>query len=532
MKGKNWLLVFFGIVVLLVVALAVALPILLDVNRYKDQVSAQIESATGKPVSIGRLALTVWPTLSVQVDDFELGNGRGFPKGHLLKTERIYAVLDLGALLDRKLRITSVEIDRPDIHLLSGAHGRWNFAMASRQPAGSIRPVSDSSSFSLGTISSVKIVEGELRVAGLTKGGRVGKPYFGASHLDCDFVDVDLSFLDHGQSSNFPLRRQPSFRLVQGAGLRDAAENRPIARGTIRANSLILGPFHAAAARSKVSLFEKEVLLEDWDLEFYEGKVAGNFSTNWAGEPPRYHAHLTVRGVNGGKFMEAFPDRRGKMTGTLDGELELRGVLAKSPDPLHGMQGSGKLTVKHGRLPWLKLNEPLQAFARKEGVPALSADPGAFSLLTSDVQIAQSRITSEKVRVEAEGLRIQAAGTVIPAGKGNLSYQGVAEISMAEQPWMLVLTALTEATYADGVLRVPFTLSGTFAAIKFGTKARRDLGRQLANQLLSSFTSQKKTGERTEASPPTQATPEKPDPKQMLRGLREMFRKKRSPEKD
>ena len=266
----------------------------------------------------------------------------------------------------------------------------------------------------------------------LTKGGQVGKPHFGASHLDCDFVDVDLFFLDQGQISNLPLRRKSSFRLVQGVRLLYAAEKRPIARGTIRADSLILGPFHATSARSRVSLFEEEFQLDDLGLDFYEGKAAGNLSTNWAGKQPRYHVHLDVRGMNGRKFMEAFPHGKGKMTGTVDGELELRGVLAESSNLLHGMQGNGKLTVKDGQLPWLKLNEHLKGFAQKEGVQALSGDLGAFSHLMSDVQIAQGRITTERVLIEAEGLKIRATGTVIPAGKGNLSYDGVAEISMAE----------------------------------------------------------------------------------------------------
>ena len=51
------------------------------------------------------------------------------------------------------------------------------------------------------------------------------------------------------------------------------------------------------------------------------------------------------------------------------------------------------------------------------------------------------------------------------------------------------MTTLTEATYADGVLRVPFTIFGTFATIKFGTKARRGLGKKLANQFISSLMS-------------------------------------------
>ena len=66
--------------VVLLVALAIAVPMLVDVDRYRPQVVAFIQEQTGKPAEIGRLTLTLFPTLSIRVDDFTLGNPSGFPR--------------------------------------------------------------------------------------------------------------------------------------------------------------------------------------------------------------------------------------------------------------------------------------------------------------------------------------------------------------------------------------------------------------------------------------------------------------------
>ena len=118
-KGKKIGLGILIVFVVVIIGLAVAIPLLINIDRYRPQVIAHIQEETGKPAEIGRLALTIFPTLSIRVDDFALGNPPGFPKGYLVKTRRIYAVVDRGALWNRQVIIKSLELDEPVIRLLS-----------------------------------------------------------------------------------------------------------------------------------------------------------------------------------------------------------------------------------------------------------------------------------------------------------------------------------------------------------------------------------------------------------------------------
>ena len=122
--------VILGILILLAVtfvALVVIVPLLFDVDRYRPQVASLIEKQTGKPAEIGHLALTVFPSLSIRVDDFALQNPAGFPQGYFVKAQRIYAVVDAGGLWRHQVVIKSLDLDTPVISLLSDVKGNWNF---------------------------------------------------------------------------------------------------------------------------------------------------------------------------------------------------------------------------------------------------------------------------------------------------------------------------------------------------------------------------------------------------------------------
>lgn len=75
---KILLIVLAGVVGLVIVA-AVALVLFFDPNDFKEEISAQVRSATGREFDIeGDISLSVFPWLAVEVGHSELGNAPGF----------------------------------------------------------------------------------------------------------------------------------------------------------------------------------------------------------------------------------------------------------------------------------------------------------------------------------------------------------------------------------------------------------------------------------------------------------------------
>ena len=109
------------------VALIILAPALFNLDRYRTEVISYLQEKTGKPVEIGRLALTLFPSLSIRVDDFGLKNPAGFPSGYFVKARRIDATLDARALLHRQVVIKSLKLNDAVLNLVSDPDEGWNF---------------------------------------------------------------------------------------------------------------------------------------------------------------------------------------------------------------------------------------------------------------------------------------------------------------------------------------------------------------------------------------------------------------------
>ncbi len=524
-KGKKIALGIVVFVVVVVVALAIAIPILFDVDRYRPQVIAHIQETTGKPAEIGKLALTVFPTLSIRVDNFALGNPEGFPKGYLVKTERIYAVVDGRALWDRRVVIKSLELQRPVIRLLSNTRGKWNFENPPNPKKAAATP-DEPSSFTLGVIPRVSVADGDFEAANLTSSGRPEPNFTAGRGISIDLEDVDVNaFISETAASLLPRRDGAPYFASRGLGttLLYAAPPpaKPAAQGTLRADSLSFGSFKATSVRTKVRLFPKQVYFDDLNFDLCGGHASGDISLNLAGRSPRYALNARLGGVDVARMLEDFPDGRGKMTGKMDGNMKLSGVVVDSPDPLAGVRGTGKLSIKDGELPSLQLNKNLMTLARLSSLGPASGDPSSFKSMSTDLNIADGKITSNEIAIVGNGVDIDGAGALSLAGAGSLAYEGTAKLAAQENQVTNVLAGLSGATFADGKMTLPFSIGGTLENPQFKLKS---LG---SKQQLTGI--QKLLGGQQQATAEGGQT-EQQTPADVVQGITGLFKKKKTTE--
>ena len=458
-----------------VVILVIAVPWLVDVNRYRPEVIAHLREATGKPAEIGRLSLTLFPSLSIRVDDFTLGNPAGFPPGDFLKVSRIYAVLDKQALWNRQIVITSLQLSQPAVSLLSDVRGHWNFESPPRPKALNTASSSDQPLFSIGVISDVSVSGGHLSVANLLPSGKAGLAYFEVKGLSSQLERVDLNaFVAPASAVNTPGAALPEMargtRWTGSVAYAAAPTGEPAAEGTLKAGLLRFDALEGTAVRSKLRLFPKQVDFDDLTLDLYGGRASGNLSLNFSGPSLRYSTSAELSAVDVARLLAAFPDARGKMTGKMEGHLKLSGEVEHSPDPLTGMRGVGELTIRNGSLPSLQLKKNLAELARLSGLGPASGDPSSFSSISADLNIANRRITSNKIVVVGNAVGVDGSGSLSLGGEGSLDYDGVAKLDAQRNAITNILAGLSGATLADGKLTFPFTLAGTLRAPKFRLK--------------------------------------------------------------
>lgn len=219
--------------------------------------------------------------------------------------------------------------------------------------------------------------------------------------------------------------------------------------------------------RSKLRLASKQVFFDNLSLDADGGQATGNLALNFAGAETRFDASARLRGVDAARMLAAFPSGRGKLTGTLEGNVKLDGETTHSEQPLAGMQGAGQLTVRNGQLPSLKLNRNLMTLARLGSLGPAAGDPSSFSQLAADFTLADQRISSRKITITGNGVDAQGSGVLSLPGAGSLDYQGLANIAAQQNALTNILVGLSGATYANGKLSFPFRVSGTLDDPKF-----------------------------------------------------------------
>src|SRR5208282_1736279 len=255
-KGKKVALVLLIVLVLIVVGLAIIIPMLFNIDRYRPQVAAQIQQETGKPAQIGRLALTILPEVAIRVDDFSLGNPRGFPTGDFVKARKIYAVVNPFALLHRKVEITSLELDDLALDMLENTHGKWNFENSpAKDPPPPDPPGDSSASFTLGIISKLTVERGQFAAASLLASGVPGPALVEAHGTSIDLREVNLNAFTTA-SLRGPASAPGELALLAGwlNPMVYAAdpEGPAVAQGTLKADTLHIGNVDVTKVKSKI----------------------------------------------------------------------------------------------------------------------------------------------------------------------------------------------------------------------------------------------------------------------------------------
>ena len=129
MSGRAWWLSAAALLLFLAAASLGIAVTFLDPNDYKPQIIAAVQQATGRTLSLGgplRISRSLWPT--IEVTDVTLANLPGGTRPDLARAERIEAQLSLPALLHRRIEMSKLTLEGPNI-LFEFVGGKPNWVL-------------------------------------------------------------------------------------------------------------------------------------------------------------------------------------------------------------------------------------------------------------------------------------------------------------------------------------------------------------------------------------------------------------------
>lgn len=487
-----------GIVVAVLIVIAIAVPLLVNVNNFRPQIESNLSLVLGRPVKVGNLSLGVFSG-SVGADQLSIADDPKFSSAPFIEAKSLQVGVELMPLIfSKQLNITKIVIDHPEMTLLRNREGVWNFSSLGK----SAQPAEKTSS----TAANVNVARLDLNDGTVTVG------YLSGKRKPIVYNNVNITMRNFSFTDPFPV--VASVGLPGGGSLKIDGTAGPInstdtaltpvqakltikkldlsqsaivdpelgitgtadfdgtltsdghiakASGTLKASSLKLVPKGSPSGEPVQIVFAVEHDLKNESGKLLQGdvmigkalaKLGGTYDMH--GETTSIHTKLTGQAMPVDDLEAALPALGVVLPtgsrlkgGTLSVELDSSG-------PLNKLVSTGWVKMNNTALSGFNLASKLSAISALTGKQASTGNDTNIQNLSSDV-----RYTPEGTRLDKINLVIPALGTV--TGAGTISPSNALDFKMVANLNGGAVSGLTQMAGLGnkGSGGIPVTITGT-----------------------------------------------------------------------
>ncbi len=303
-----------GLLIALVVVAAIVLPLIVDPNDYKQEITDVIQDKTGRKLEIeGAISLSVFPWLGLDIGATRLGNAAGFADPWMASMETVQVRVKLLPLLKKQLEVDTVKLAGLQLSLAKDKSGKTNWDdLTAAQAAQEERPETETGA---GQLEHLAIGGIEISGAKLTWDDRQG-----GSHYEIDDLSLVTAAIAEGKpfdlTFGFTLQAaEPAmtarFGLTGAVNLGAGMKTVDISHAAITldasGDSLPGGKLNlslntdVAVDLEAQTLSLPAVVLETLGLKI-SGKVAGS---GISGDAPKFNGDFTIAEFAPRKVIEA-----------------------------------------------------------------------------------------------------------------------------------------------------------------------------------------------------------------------------------
>ena len=309
-KFLKWLLALLGVVVVLLVIVTFVLPMVVDPNDYKEEISAAVSKKTGRELTIdGDIKWSVFPSIGLELNDVTLGNPEEFDGQPMLDIGEAGISVKFLPLLKRQVQIGEVSMNDVSIYLSRKADGKNNWEDLTSARAGGDTASSGSGrgieSFEMSGIEitnarvtlddvdrTTELKELDLKATNIKLGKPFGLKGGFSINLPQSQVAGDVDFGGQVQSSADGKRFGINGLRLAFKGYKGSGDESLNLDATVKANA-------------DIDLSTNQAVLSDFVLQLYEVMVTGDLTVSSIRANQKFTGQLKVAEFNPKSFMSS-----------------------------------------------------------------------------------------------------------------------------------------------------------------------------------------------------------------------------------
>ncbi len=253
---KKFWIVLVSLLVVVVAVLAIV-PRFLDVNRYRGRIQTELQAKLNRPVQLGQMSLGLFPpTFKVQnavigEDPKYSSSGKPF-----VQVAELDIRLKLEPLLHKDVQVESLRLARPQIELIHGADGSWNFSNI----GGTSKEQASSGQTTPGQLDRLQINDGSVAITDQAK-----------KQPRMEYNNIDLVLKDYAPGKPFQIAMSAQLPGSGKQAVKFNGSGGPIDRATP-----VNTPFEGTMQLNQVALSGIKQYLNSKAMAGTDASVSGN----------------------------------------------------------------------------------------------------------------------------------------------------------------------------------------------------------------------------------------------------------------
>ena len=492
------------LLVVLVAGVILALPFLIDLNKYQDQYKPIIEDALNRKVQLQDIHLTIWPRIGARVAGFVVLDDPAFGSSPFTSLTSLDIGVKFMPLLSGKIEVEDITLRNPVTTIIKNKSGVLNVSTIGR--TGIPLPHTPSRA-------PIPSTEGPLKILALLAVDRVSILGGTLTYRDLSApepteyilqdMELVLQSVRLGQSPslhigmlvqplNVPVRLDGTFgplkestdieainlqlslgktdftitgkTVGQNASLNISAPvintaNLPIALPLQK-------PVDVKNLQITAEVRGQDVLLQNFSFQLFDGEMTAQGKATSGLDALPFTGNLTMQGIQLGPALNALATTQVSISGTAGANLSVQGRGLSMPDLTKFLEGTGHVAVKDGKIEGVNLLQEAISLLKVAGISMDDAKATVFSTIETDLAIKHGTIYVQRLLMDSHDFQATGGGTIRFDQTLNLSVN----LNLSEDLSQKIARSSPAAKLAmkEGRLSLPLLITGTAQAPLYG----------------------------------------------------------------